>query len=173
MIERRQEAAELRAQRLISELQLEVTELESRRSEMQQLSNTEDHLHLLQVRKKERLRLCRFGYLPDTNFVLFSPPSAFLPSVPCHLQDPARTSLCTQKPAWGASGAPWQVWNSSCSRTGRNSQHTVRFISPEGDFCLTVTPKCELALFVILTCPCHLAEHKLVQQYAGTVGLIH
>lgn len=52
MIERRQEAAELRAERLISELQLEVTELESRRSEMEQLLNTEDHLHLLQVSKK-------------------------------------------------------------------------------------------------------------------------
>lgn len=52
MIERRQEAAELRAERLMSELLLEVTELESRRSEMEQLLNTEDHLHLLQVRKQ-------------------------------------------------------------------------------------------------------------------------
>lgn len=48
MIERKQEAAELRAERLISELQLEVTELDSRRSEMEQLLSTEDHLHLLQ-----------------------------------------------------------------------------------------------------------------------------
>lgn len=52
MIERKQEAAELRAERLVSELQLEITELESRGSEMQQLLSTEDHLHLLQVRNQ-------------------------------------------------------------------------------------------------------------------------
>lgn len=52
MIERKQEAAELRAERLITELELEITELESRRSEMEQLLHTEDHLHLLQVRSR-------------------------------------------------------------------------------------------------------------------------
>lgn len=52
MIERKQEAAELRAERLIAELELEITELESRRSEMKQLLQTEDHLHLLQVRSQ-------------------------------------------------------------------------------------------------------------------------
>ncbi|XP_041821416.1 E3 ubiquitin-protein ligase TRIM39 isoform X2 [Chelmon rostratus] len=48
VIQRKQAAAEQRAERLITELELEVTELERRRSEMEQLSHTEDHLHLLQ-----------------------------------------------------------------------------------------------------------------------------
>lgn len=52
MIERKQEAAELRAERLVAELELEITELESRRSEMERLLHTEDHLHLLQVRSR-------------------------------------------------------------------------------------------------------------------------
>ncbi|XP_042257288.1 E3 ubiquitin-protein ligase TRIM39 [Thunnus maccoyii] len=47
-IQRKQAAAEQRAERLITELQLEITELERRRSEMEQLSHTDDHLHLLQ-----------------------------------------------------------------------------------------------------------------------------
>lgn len=63
MIERKQEAAELRAEKLISELQLEVTELESRRSEMEQLLNTEDHLHLLQVRSQCWLSLSPLKYI--------------------------------------------------------------------------------------------------------------
>lgn len=50
MIQRKQAAAEQRAQRLITELQLDITELERKRMEMEQLSHTEDHLHLLQVR---------------------------------------------------------------------------------------------------------------------------
>lgn len=50
MIQRKQAAAEQRAERLITELQQEITELEKRRSEMKQLSHTDDHLHLLQVR---------------------------------------------------------------------------------------------------------------------------
>lgn len=49
-IQRRQDAAEQRAERLIRELELEIKELERKRSEMEQLSHTEDHLHLLQVR---------------------------------------------------------------------------------------------------------------------------
>lgn len=48
-IQRRQVAAEERAERLIAELQLEITELERKRSEMEQLSHTEDHIRLLQV----------------------------------------------------------------------------------------------------------------------------
>ncbi|XP_036969276.1 E3 ubiquitin-protein ligase TRIM39-like [Acanthopagrus latus] len=48
MIQRKQAAAEQRAQRLITELELEITELERKRREMEQLSRTEDHLHLLQ-----------------------------------------------------------------------------------------------------------------------------
>lgn len=50
MIQRKQAAAEQRAQRLIAELELEITELERKRREMEQLSHTDDHLHLLQVR---------------------------------------------------------------------------------------------------------------------------
>uniref|UniRef100_A0A3B5BFR5 E3 ubiquitin-protein ligase TRIM39-like n=1 Tax=Stegastes partitus TaxID=144197 RepID=A0A3B5BFR5_9TELE len=47
-IRRKQTAAEQRAERLISELELEVTELQRRRSEMEQLLHTEDHLHVVQ-----------------------------------------------------------------------------------------------------------------------------
>lgn len=50
-MERKQAAAEQRAERLIKELQLEMTELERKRWEMEQLSHSEDHLHLLQVSK--------------------------------------------------------------------------------------------------------------------------
>lgn len=52
MIQRKQAAAEQRAQRLITELELEITELERKRREMEQLSLTDDHLHLLQVRSR-------------------------------------------------------------------------------------------------------------------------
>lgn len=55
VIQRKQAAAEQRAERLIAELELEITELERKRSEMEQLSHTEDHLHLLQV-KSSRAR---------------------------------------------------------------------------------------------------------------------
>ncbi|XP_045921102.1 E3 ubiquitin-protein ligase TRIM39 [Micropterus dolomieu] len=48
VIQRKQAAAEQRAERLIAELELEITELERKRSEIEQLSHTEDHLHLLQ-----------------------------------------------------------------------------------------------------------------------------
>lgn len=50
VIQKKQAAAEQRAERLITQLELEITELERRRSEMEQLSHSEDHLHLLQVR---------------------------------------------------------------------------------------------------------------------------
>lgn len=52
MIQRKQAEAEQRAQRLITELELEITELERKRREMEQLSHTDDHLHLLQVRSR-------------------------------------------------------------------------------------------------------------------------
>ncbi|XP_026155144.1 E3 ubiquitin-protein ligase TRIM21-like isoform X2 [Mastacembelus armatus] len=48
MIQRKQAAAEQRAEKLIGELELEITELERNRSEMEQLSHTEDHIYLLQ-----------------------------------------------------------------------------------------------------------------------------
>ncbi|KAM3591147.1 uncharacterized protein V6R79_023403 [Siganus canaliculatus] len=47
-IQRKQTAAEQRAARLIAELELEITQLERRRNEMELLAHTEDHLHLLQ-----------------------------------------------------------------------------------------------------------------------------
>lgn len=49
-IQRKQAAAEQRAERLVAELELEITVLERRRSETEQLFYTDDHLHLLQVR---------------------------------------------------------------------------------------------------------------------------
>ncbi|XP_035004444.1 E3 ubiquitin-protein ligase TRIM39 [Hippoglossus stenolepis] len=48
VIQKKQTAAEQRAARLITELELEITQLERRRSEMEQLSHSEDHLRLLQ-----------------------------------------------------------------------------------------------------------------------------
>ncbi|KAK2862763.1 hypothetical protein Q5P01_002296 [Channa striata] len=47
-IQGKQAAAEQRAQRLIAELELEITELQRKRFEMEHLSHTEDHLQLLQ-----------------------------------------------------------------------------------------------------------------------------
>ncbi|XP_026209278.1 E3 ubiquitin-protein ligase TRIM39-like isoform X2 [Anabas testudineus] len=48
-IKEKQEAAERRAEDLISELQQEITELQRKNTELEQLRNTEDHLHLLQT----------------------------------------------------------------------------------------------------------------------------
>lgn len=47
-IEEKQKAEEKRAAELIDDLQLEITELQRRNSELKELENTEDHLHLLQ-----------------------------------------------------------------------------------------------------------------------------
>ncbi|XP_026154841.1 E3 ubiquitin-protein ligase TRIM39-like [Mastacembelus armatus] len=47
-IKEKQKAAERRAEKLISELQGEITELQGRNTELEELGNTEDHLHLLQ-----------------------------------------------------------------------------------------------------------------------------
>lgn len=51
-IKEEQKAVERRAEELISELQQEITELQRRNTEMEELKNTEDHLHLLQVNIK-------------------------------------------------------------------------------------------------------------------------
>lgn len=51
-IKEKQKAVEKRAEELISELQQEITELQRRNTEMEELKNTEDHLHLLQVNIK-------------------------------------------------------------------------------------------------------------------------
>ncbi|XP_008277909.1 E3 ubiquitin-protein ligase TRIM39-like [Stegastes partitus] len=47
-IEEKQKAAERRAEELVDELQQEVTELQRRNTELEELRSTEDHLHLLQ-----------------------------------------------------------------------------------------------------------------------------
>ncbi|KAF4111795.1 E3 ubiquitin-protein ligase TRIM39-like isoform X4 [Onychostoma macrolepis] len=49
MIEEQQKAAEKEEQELIEELEQEITELKMRKTELEQLSHTEDHLHLLQI----------------------------------------------------------------------------------------------------------------------------
>ncbi|XP_016305059.1 E3 ubiquitin-protein ligase TRIM39-like [Sinocyclocheilus anshuiensis] len=49
MMEEQQKAAEKQAEDLIKELQQEITELKRRNTELEQLSHTDDHLHLLQM----------------------------------------------------------------------------------------------------------------------------
>ncbi|XP_059384136.1 E3 ubiquitin-protein ligase TRIM39 [Carassius carassius] len=49
VMEQKQTAAENQAEELIKELEQEITELERRNTELEQLSHTEDHLHLLQI----------------------------------------------------------------------------------------------------------------------------
>ncbi|XP_076849604.1 E3 ubiquitin-protein ligase TRIM39-like [Brachyhypopomus gauderio] len=49
MMEEKQKAAERQAEGLIKDLEQEITELKRRDSELEQLSHTEDHIHLLQI----------------------------------------------------------------------------------------------------------------------------
>ncbi|XP_073677739.1 E3 ubiquitin-protein ligase TRIM39-like [Garra rufa] len=49
MMEEQQKAAEKQEQELIEDLEQEITELKMRNTELEQLSHTEDHLHLLQI----------------------------------------------------------------------------------------------------------------------------
>ncbi|XP_035375752.1 zinc finger protein RFP-like [Electrophorus electricus] len=49
VLEEKQEAAERQAEEFIKELQQEITELKRRDTELEQLSHTEDHIHLLQM----------------------------------------------------------------------------------------------------------------------------
>ncbi|KAL1273404.1 hypothetical protein QQF64_029266 [Cirrhinus molitorella] len=49
MMEEQQKAAETKEQVLIEKLEQEITELKMRNTELEQLSHTEDHLHLLQI----------------------------------------------------------------------------------------------------------------------------
>ncbi|XP_051718495.1 E3 ubiquitin-protein ligase TRIM39-like [Ctenopharyngodon idella] len=49
MMVQKQKAAEKQAEELIKELEQEITELKRRNTELEQLSHTEDHLHLLQI----------------------------------------------------------------------------------------------------------------------------
>lgn len=61
-IEEKQKAAERRAEELLGELEQEITELQRRNTELEELQHTEDHLHLLQVRgTKDVLPLTRLG----------------------------------------------------------------------------------------------------------------
>ncbi|KAK3546735.1 hypothetical protein QTP70_033532, partial [Hemibagrus guttatus] len=50
MMEKKQKAVERQAEEFVKELEQEITELKRRNTELEQLSHTEDHLHLLQVR---------------------------------------------------------------------------------------------------------------------------
>ncbi|XP_072543255.1 E3 ubiquitin-protein ligase TRIM11-like [Salminus brasiliensis] len=49
LMEEKQKAAERQAEEFIKELEQEITELKRRDTELEQLSHTEDHLHLLQI----------------------------------------------------------------------------------------------------------------------------
>ncbi|XP_056336275.1 E3 ubiquitin-protein ligase TRIM39-like isoform X2 [Danio aesculapii] len=49
MMEEQQKAVEKQEEELIEELEQEITELKMRNTELEQLSHTEDHLHLLQI----------------------------------------------------------------------------------------------------------------------------
>ncbi|XP_073696225.1 E3 ubiquitin-protein ligase TRIM39-like [Garra rufa] len=49
MMEEQQKAAEKQEEELIAELEKEITELKMRNAELERLSHTEDHLHLLQI----------------------------------------------------------------------------------------------------------------------------
>ncbi|KAL1273413.1 hypothetical protein QQF64_029275, partial [Cirrhinus molitorella] len=49
MMEEQQKAAEKQEEELIEELEQEITELKIKNTELEQLSHTEDHLHLLQI----------------------------------------------------------------------------------------------------------------------------
>ncbi|KAL0166888.1 hypothetical protein M9458_038732, partial [Cirrhinus mrigala] len=49
MMEEQQKAAEKQEQDLIEDLEQEITELKMKNTELEQLSHTEDHLHLLQI----------------------------------------------------------------------------------------------------------------------------
>ncbi|MCI4377035.1 hypothetical protein PGIGA_G00198780 [Pangasianodon gigas] len=49
VMEEKQKAAERQAEEFIKHLQYEITELKRRNTELEQLSHTEDHLHLLQI----------------------------------------------------------------------------------------------------------------------------
>ncbi|XP_060782198.1 E3 ubiquitin-protein ligase TRIM39-like [Neoarius graeffei] len=49
VMKEKQKAAEMQAEEFIKELEQEITELKRRNTELEQISHTEDHLHLLQI----------------------------------------------------------------------------------------------------------------------------
>lgn len=70
----RQKEAERKSERLIDELQRETAELQGRNADLEELLNTEDHLHLLQVLTdlKTAVGLFVWGWGQGNN--LLSPP---------------------------------------------------------------------------------------------------
>lgn len=48
----KQKFAEMRSEELIKELQKEIAELQCRNAELEELADSEDHLHLLQVQSR-------------------------------------------------------------------------------------------------------------------------
>lgn len=67
----RQKEAERRSERLIGELQRESTELQGRNTDLEELLNSEDHLHLLQVSPNLKLHqgFCYGGWDLQLNTV--------------------------------------------------------------------------------------------------------
>ncbi|KAK3545530.1 hypothetical protein QTP70_008050 [Hemibagrus guttatus] len=61
VMEEKQKAAERQAEEFIKDLEQEITELKRRNTELEQLSHTEDHLHLLQIYPS----LCRPPHTQD------------------------------------------------------------------------------------------------------------
>lgn len=56
-LEQKQESTERRVDELLNELQQEIDELQRRSDELQNLEHTEDHLHLIQVKKTPKCPL--------------------------------------------------------------------------------------------------------------------
>lgn len=122
MIQRKQTAAEERAERLIKEVEVEIRELERKKCEMEQLAHTEDHLHLLQVRSRHRPNTHNqappFGWTasPESSLSLSLAFRGFQLFVLHQRQGPAPTSLSILTRAWEPSGGRWPTLNVSFSR---------------------------------------------------------
>lgn len=82
-ITEKQKAAERRSEELIGELQQEITELQRRNTELEELTNSEDHLHLLQVNLKlwffnfQRRFWSNFKEIGQTYIFCFAASSSF------------------------------------------------------------------------------------------------
>ncbi|KAL6490886.1 hypothetical protein MHYP_G00012310 [Metynnis hypsauchen] len=71
VMEEKQKAAERQAEVLIKELEQEITELKRRETKLEQLSHTEDHLHLLQIYPS----LCRLPHTKNWTDINIDPHS--------------------------------------------------------------------------------------------------
>ncbi|KAK3545602.1 hypothetical protein QTP70_008212 [Hemibagrus guttatus] len=69
VMEEKQKTAERQAEEFIKELEQENTELTRRTTELEQLSHTEDHLHLLQIYPS----LCRPPHTQDWTHITINP----------------------------------------------------------------------------------------------------